>query len=86
MTGKRPKRQVSCIQYIHKSHYTRKCRGKNREKKKDETNTKKKAMVALLVFTVMSYFRENFKQKQLVVSKRSTLAVEFSKTQLSRYI
>ena len=43
-------------------------------------------MVALLVFTVMSYLRENFKQKRLVDSYSSTLAVEFSKTQLSRYI
>lgn len=49
----------------------RKCRGKNREKKKEGDEYKeKKAMVALLVFTVMSfmYFRENFKQKQLVDS------------------
>ena len=61
-------------------------RKKQREKERRRRIQRKKAMVALLVFTVISYFRENFKQKQLVVSKRSFLAVEFSKTQLSRYI
>ena len=43
---------------------------KTERKRKKETNTRKKAMVALLVFTVISYmyFRENFKRKQLVDS------------------